>query len=108
MGNCENAGSIDIPLLIQMGEIFANPEQLAIQVGTDILLNGVSIYKDITDAITNFNNSDYFAFGEDIGDAFSLVFFGKPNATAMASNTTNSYMALSGFQSSFLPSDSDY
>ena len=34
----------------------------------NILLNGGQILKDITDAIKSFNNGNFTAFGEDIGN----------------------------------------
>jgi len=54
-------------------------------------VNGVSIYADIKSAITDFDNGNYEKFGEDIGNAASLVCFGKPSSTAMPQDMASSY-----------------
>jgi len=56
----------------------------------------VSIYADITNAITDFDNGNYEKFGEDVGSAAALVFFGKPNSTAMSQDMASSYSMISG------------
>jgi hypothetical protein len=56
---------------------FKDPKSFAYHVGKDLLVNGVDIYHQITDAITQYKAGKYEAFGEDIGDSLALVLVGK-------------------------------
>lgn len=79
MEDCKEAVEIDIPTLVQMGQIFKNPKELITQIGKDILLNGRTIKKEITASISDYNAQNYEQMGKDIGEALSLVLFGKPH-----------------------------
>ena len=60
-----------------MAENFASPIAFAYHVGKDLLVNGVTIYHDIDDAIAKYESSDFKGFGEDIGKALSSVLIGS-------------------------------
>lgn len=103
MEDCKDAVQIDIPKLVELGEIFTNPKELIEQIGKDILLNGRSIKNDIQAAISDFNNSNFEQMGKDIGEAAALVIFGKPHKefdcslTTISSNEYNAYLNLAGY-----------
>ena len=71
-----SAGVKDIEKLIEMAASFKSPWAFAFHIGKDILLNGVDIYNDIDSAISNWDNSNYYNFGENLGDALAKVFVG--------------------------------
>lgn len=56
---------------------FNSPKSFAYHVGKDLLFNGVNIYHEITDAVSNYRVGKYEAFGEDIGSVLALVLIGK-------------------------------
>merc|ERR1739838_1117435 len=45
-------------------------------VGQDILIHGVDIINEVSDSITQFKNSEYEAFGEDLGKALAQILVG--------------------------------
>jgi hypothetical protein len=55
---------------------FTNPLSFAFHVGKDILVNGSDIYSDIEGAISTWNDGQYEAFGEDVGDALAKIIVG--------------------------------
>lgn len=59
-----------------MASVFTSPASFAMHVGKDILINGQDIYKDIQNAILDYNNKQYEPFGEDIGNALARVVLG--------------------------------
>ena len=69
----------DVEKLEEMAKIFANPLTFAYHVGKDLLVNGVQIYKEIDDSITQWKSQQYFFFGEDVGDALALLILGAPD-----------------------------
>lgn len=60
-----------------MVEIFSSPESFAYHVGKDLLLNGVSIFKEIEDSIDAYQQKDWARFGEDIGEAAAKTLLGS-------------------------------
>jgi len=56
---------------------FTNPLSFAIHVGTDILVNGVTIYNDINGAIAAWESQQYETFGEDVGNALAKIIVGQ-------------------------------
>jgi hypothetical protein len=50
-----------------------NPKAFIFYIGKDILVNGVNIYADITDAEKQWENKNYEAFGHDVGDALGQI-----------------------------------
>eukprot|EP00349_Pseudokeronopsis_sp_Brazil_P009843 CAMPEP_0202977278 /NCGR_PEP_ID=MMETSP1396-20130829/84159_1 /ASSEMBLY_ACC=CAM_ASM_000872 /TAXON_ID= /ORGANISM="Pseudokeronopsis sp., Strain Brazil" /LENGTH=321 /DNA_ID=CAMNT_0049716005 /DNA_START=13 /DNA_END=979 /DNA_ORIENTATION=- len=78
MYDCDEAGEVDIPALAEMAEIFKHPDDLLVQMGTDILLYHKSIKEDIYTGIDYFDIEEYYLAGYNWGAAAALVFFGKP------------------------------
>lgn len=61
-----------------MLKVFKNPHTFVFHVGKDLMINGVQIYKEISDAIMQFEQAKYFDFGEDLGLALAQLIFGAP------------------------------
>eukprot|EP00345_Euplotes_harpa_P016014 CAMPEP_0168333788 /NCGR_PEP_ID=MMETSP0213-20121227/9830_1 /TAXON_ID=151035 /ORGANISM="Euplotes harpa, Strain FSP1.4" /LENGTH=332 /DNA_ID=CAMNT_0008338207 /DNA_START=12 /DNA_END=1010 /DNA_ORIENTATION=- len=68
----------ELPELVKdfekIAQEFKDPKSLAIHVGKEILFNGKSIYKDVSDSITQFETAQYEPAGEDIGDIVKILF----------------------------------
>lgn len=60
-----------------MSEAFKKPEDLAVEVGKNIVVNGVDIYRELSAAYTNYLGAQYEDFGRDIGVSLALVFIGS-------------------------------
>lgn len=56
---------------------FKNPRELAYQVGHNIMVNGVDIYKELSAAYTSYYAKEYEEFGKDVGIALALSFIGS-------------------------------
>lgn len=63
--------------IVQMLKSIRNPISFSMHVGKDIILNGVSIYSNLTSALNDYDQQNWEAFGKDLGSAFDLVFFGS-------------------------------
>lgn len=59
-----------------MASIMSNPWSFAYHVGKDLIVNGVQIFHEVDDSITQFHGKHYYAFGEDIGEALSKLIIG--------------------------------
>ena len=59
-----SGGVSGIENLINMGKNFSSPLSYAFHVGKDLLVNGIAIYHEIDDAITQYDNSNFNGFGE--------------------------------------------
>ena len=78
IGTCSQQKDIaQLKKLEAMLESFKDPKSFAFHVGKDLLVNGVDIYHQIADAITNYRAGKYESFGEDVGDSLALVLIGK-------------------------------
>mmetsp|Transcript_45246 Transcript_45246/g.33020 ORF Transcript_45246/g.33020 Transcript_45246/m.33020 type:complete len:288 (+) Transcript_45246:27-890(+) len=98
MYDCDEAGEVDIPALAEMAEIFKHPDDLLVQMGTDILLYHKSIKEDIYTGIDYFDIEEYYLAGYNWGAAAALVFFGKPRPfSTLNPDAYNGYVVLSGF-----------
>lgn len=75
-----------------MVKTFDSPLSFAYHVGKDILVNGVQIYGDINDAITQYNNKAYEPFGEDVGKALALTLLGMDEMQKEASSNDNLFL----------------
>ena len=49
---------------------------MAVEVGKNVVVNGVDIYRELSAAYTNYLGAEYEAFGNDVGVALALVFIG--------------------------------
>ena len=78
MGGVKDCSGVeaDLKLLAKMVEIFRSPSAFAFHVGKDLLVNGISIYKEIKDSVKQFEDAEYYKFGEDVGNALALLVFG--------------------------------
>ena len=62
VSDCKNIVA-DWEKLAQMAAIFAQPETLVVHIGKDILIHGISIYKDLSGAVKNWDSGNYEGFG---------------------------------------------
>jgi hypothetical protein len=74
---CEGVEA-DIEAFEKMLAVFSNPHTFIFHVGKDLMINGVQIYKEVSDSVTQFENAKYFDFGEDLGLALAQLIFGAP------------------------------
>lgn len=66
-----------------MIEKFKEPKELAYTIGSNIVVNGVDIYREMSAAYTNYYAKEYEAFGRDLGVSIALVFIGASNAAKL-------------------------
>ena len=76
--DCEGVVA-DFEKLGEMAAIFSNPWSFAYHVGKDLILNGVDIFHEVEDSVTQFESSNYEAFGVDVGEALAKLILGNPN-----------------------------
>jgi hypothetical protein len=67
----------DIKALETMVAVFNSPESFAYHVGKDLMLNGVSIFKEVEDSIDAYEKKDWARFGEDLGEAAAKTLLGS-------------------------------
>jgi len=83
--------------LTEMVAIFDSPASFAYHVGKDLIVNGEDIFNEVADSITQYDNKQYEAFGEDIGAALAKLILGDAQAVQQelidyrASNGLNLY-----------------
>jgi len=59
---------------------FSDPKTFAYEMGANIVINGVDIYREMSAAYTNYLGKDYESFGRDIGVSLALIFIGASEA----------------------------
>jgi hypothetical protein len=59
-----------------MAEVFASPDSFFYNVGMNLLINGVEISSNIDTAVKDYDEQNFFEFGENIGKALALVVMG--------------------------------
>lgn len=62
--------------LYEWALVFAHPSELLIKIEKDFKVNGISIFKEINEALENYEKKDMYDTGYDLGEAFSNVFLG--------------------------------
>jgi len=67
----------DIKRLESMGEIFASPLSFAYHVGKDLVVNRVDIFKEIKNAVVDYETEKWEDFGYNLGEAAAQVLIGK-------------------------------
>jgi hypothetical protein len=66
----------ELEIFTNMLKAFKDPQSLAIKAGSNIVLNGVEVYREISAAYTNYKVQEFEGFGRDLGIALALVFIG--------------------------------
>jgi len=66
----------DFEKLGEMAAVFTNPWSFVYHVGHDLVVNGVTIFKEVEDSVTEYKAANYGAFGEDIGEALAKLLIG--------------------------------
>lgn len=70
----------ELEILQKMVGRFSDPKTFAYEMGTNIVINGVDIYREMSAAYTNYLGKDYESFGRDIGVSLALIFIGASDA----------------------------
>ena len=78
-----------------MAQVFAHPLSLIYQIGKNLIVNGIDIFKKIYSAVSYYKNGDYFNFGRMVGEALAETILGNPQH--MAVMDSNAYEFLDGF-----------
>ena len=73
----------EIEILTKMVDSFKEPKTLAYKIGTNIVVNGVDIYKEMQAAYTSYLGKDYETFGRDVGVSMTLIFIGASAAAKL-------------------------
>ena len=61
----------DFEKLEYMASVFSSPQTFAWHLSKDLLVNGVNIYNEITDSVTQWKSNNYEDFGKDVGKALA-------------------------------------
>merc|ERR1719224_359718 len=56
---------------------------MAYEMGANIVINGVDIYREMSAAYTSYLAKDFESFGRDIGVSLALIFIGASDAAKM-------------------------
>lgn len=70
----------ELDILTKMVGKFSNPKEFAYEMGANIMVNGVDIYREMSAAYTNYLAKEYESFGRDIGVSLALIFIGASEA----------------------------
>lgn len=95
--DCKNV-TADIEYLKTMAKEFESPESFFYHLEKDLVLNGVSIYKDMNRAVDAYDHHEWFIFGSNIGNALALVIMGKE--TTLNNEDAAAYEILLGYAQS--------
>ena len=63
--------------MIVMIKAFSNPTSFAYHVGKDLIVNGRPIFREINDAIKDYDNGKWEDFGKEIGEAAAKMLVGQ-------------------------------
>merc|ERR1711912_163031 len=78
---CDNdVTARELKIMMKMLENFKNPKEMAYKIGSNIIVNGVDIYREMSAAYTNYMAKDFESFGRDIGVSLALIFIGASEA----------------------------
>jgi len=61
----------------KMVEIFSSPTSFAYHIGKDLAINGVSIFKEVSEAIGDYKMKEWKEFGINVGKATAKTFIGS-------------------------------
>ena len=67
----------DFEKLEYMASVFSSPQTFAWHVAKDLFVNGVNIYKEVTDSVTQWKSKNYEDFGKDVGKALAQLLVGS-------------------------------
>lgn len=76
MSDCSHIKA-DWKKLEKIADIFDSPKSFAFHVGKDLIINGKSIFLEITDAISAYEQKDFKKFGVDVGTAAAKTILGE-------------------------------
>lgn len=83
MSDCSSIKS-DWEKLAQMAVVFASPQSFAWHLAKDLVFNGVEITKEISTAITDYENKNWKDFGYQCGKAAAQVMIGEESQAFLA------------------------
>lgn len=97
-----NQSLSDVENLINALAQFKNPRSFIFNAGKNLLINGVNIYYDLTNASSDYEAGNWNSYGQDIGRALALVLWGNNASIALGSDAQNvldfAYGVLLGIQ----------
>lgn len=70
----------ELEIVQKMVGRFSDPKTFAYEMGTNIVVNGVDIYREMSAAYTSYLAKEYESFGRDIGVSLALIFIGASDA----------------------------
>ena len=77
MKDCSALNQEDIITLSEMGNALIHPKQLIFNGTINVVVNGVSIYKDVKAGIADLNSAKYEQAGKEFGEIAAMVLFGS-------------------------------
>jgi hypothetical protein len=98
--DCKDLGEIVVKIR-SLAVKFSNPTLLTVSVGKNILWHGISIFREVNLAITEYQNQEWFSFGMSIGSIMDMVFLSNPHAEPLQSTGSE---FLKGFANGVSPS----
>lgn len=66
----------DFAKLEKMAAVYSNPWSFVYHIGHDLAVNGVEIFKETEDSVTQYKAGKYEAMGQDIGEALAQLLLG--------------------------------
>ena len=77
MKDCAALSGEDIITLKEMGEALLHPKSLIFNDAINVVVNGVSIFKDVKAGIADLNSAKYEEAGKEFGEIAAMVLFGS-------------------------------
>jgi hypothetical protein len=74
ISDCKSGWAPEVAKLRSMIAIFSSPTSFAYDVGKSLLLNGHDIYDEIKAAVDAWESQNWWAFGENVGEALGKCF----------------------------------
>jgi len=85
--------------------MMSTPQTFAFHVGKDIMVNGVNIFKHVSQSVVQWGAHQYEPFGEEVGAALALLFIGQPSVAGslltskdVIRNDWDFYEAINGIE----------
>lgn len=88
----------ELQILQKMIGKFQDPKTFAYEMGTNIVINGVDIYREMSAAYTNYLAKEYESFGRDIGVSLALIFIGASDAAKMNPGAAKVMESMAGME----------
>jgi hypothetical protein len=94
--DCQGAYE-DVLLLWNALQQYENPKSFIYNAGKNLLINGVDIYDELSNATTNYINGEWFYYGYDIGMALATIVWGSNSSISLGNDAQNILAFAQGF-----------